>query len=114
MLTCSPRTSLLGLAIAAACVATPAALAAPKTIELPPDGMQLTASSLPGYAKAQAICISCHSAEYLRYQPATAPRSYWEAMVQRMKTVFKAPVPDEDVAPIVEYLARTYGNEQPK
>ena len=85
-----------------------------KSIELPPDGVQLTASSLPGYAKAQANCVACHSAEYLRYQPPTAARPYWDAMVKRMKTVFKAPIEDADMPLIVDYLAKTYGNEQPK
>ena len=90
------------------------ALAGSKSIDLPPDGVQLKPSALPGYAKAQAICAACHSAEYLQYQPATAPRAYWENMTRRMKLVFKAPVADEDIPLIVEYLAKTYGNEQPK
>ncbi len=85
-----------------------------KSIELPMDGVQLTASSLPGYAKAQANCVSCHSAEYMLYQPPTAARPYWDAMVKRMKAVFKAPVEDADMPAIVEYLVKTYGNEQGK
>ena len=58
--------------------------------------------------------MTCHSAEYMQYQPATAPRAYWDAMAHRMKTVFKAPIADEDIPPIVDYLTKTYGNEQPK
>ena len=85
-----------------------------KDIQLPPDGIQLTPSALPGYAKAQANCVMCHSAEYMRYQPPNAARPYWDAMVHRMKAVFKAPIADEDMPEIVDYLARTYGNEQPK
>ena len=85
-----------------------------KSIDLPPDGVQLTASSLPGYAKAQANCVACHSAEYLRYQPPTAARPYWDTMVKRMKMVFKAPIDDADIPLIVDYLVKTYGNEQPK
>jgi mono/diheme cytochrome c family protein len=85
-----------------------------KTIQLPPDGVQLKASSLPGYAKAQTNCVACHSAEYMLYQPPTAPRPYWDAMVKRMKAVFKAPLDDADMPAIVDYLAKTYGNEQPK
>jgi hypothetical protein len=95
-----------------ALAAHPAAGAAPTAIELPPDGAQLKASSLPGYAKAQASCVACHSAEYMRYQPPTAPRTYWEAMVKRMKLVFKAPIADDDMPEIIDYLARTYGAEQ--
>ena len=101
------------LALAFAATAMPA-LAVTKTLQLPPDGMQLKPSSLEGYAKAQANCVACHSAEYMQYQPATAPRGYWETMVKRMQTVFKAPIADADVAVIVDYLVKTYGNEQPK
>lgn len=86
--------------------------ASTKTIVLPPDGLQLQSSSLPGYAKAQANCVACHSAEYMAYQPPSAPRPYWDAMVKRMKAVFKAPIDDADMPAIVDYLAKTYGNEQ--
>jgi hypothetical protein len=48
----------------------------------------------------------------MAYQPPTAPRPYWEAMVKRMKGVFKAPVDEADMPAIVEYLVKTYGNEQ--
>lgn len=85
-----------------------------KRIELPPDPVQLKVSALPGYAKAQANCMACHSAEYMLYQPPTAPRPYWDAMVKRMKAVFKAPINDADMPEIVDYLAKTYGAEQPK
>lgn len=95
-------------------LAASVAVAAPRTIELPPDGAQLKPSPLPGYAKAQAQCVACHSAEYMLYQPPTAPRAYWDAMVHRMKAVFKAPVEDADMPLIVDYLVKTYGNERPK
>ena len=90
------------------------ALADAKTITLPMEGPPLKASPLPGYAKAQANCVACHSAEYMLYQPPTAARPYWEAMVTRMKVVFKAPIDDADMPVIVDYLVKTYGNEQPK
>ena len=98
--------AMLGLA--------PVSLAVSKSIELPRDGVQLKPSSLPGYAKAQASCTACHSAEYMRYQPPNASRAYWDAMVKRMKTVFKAPIDDADMPAIVDYLAATYGNQQSK
>jgi mono/diheme cytochrome c family protein len=102
------------LAALALALAHGTACATPKTIELPPDGVQLKASELPGYAKAQANCVACHSAEYMLYQPPSAPRPYRDAMVKRMKGVFRAPIPDEDMPAIVDYLVKTYGNEQPK
>jgi hypothetical protein len=104
--------TLLACAISAG-VATSAG-AVTKTIELPPDGTQLKASPLPGYAKAQAQCVACHSAEYMLYQPPNAPRGYWDNMVKRMKNVFKAPVQEADMPDIVDYLVKTYGNERPK
>jgi mono/diheme cytochrome c family protein len=104
---------LLAALLTAAFIAQPAA-AVVKSIELPGDGTQLTPSTLPGYALAQANCVVCHSAEYMLYQPPTAPRAYWDAMVKRMKAVFKAPINDADMPSIVDYLVRTYGAEQPK
>jgi cytochrome c553 len=98
----------------AACAYAASTQAAEKTLNLPPDGTQLKASSLAGYAKAQANCVACHSAEYMQYQPPTAPRPYWDAMVKRMQAVFKAPVNDADIPVIVDYLVKTYGNEQGK
>ena len=107
-----PRILFAALSAWLALAGAPAALS--KSIQLPPDGVQLKASSLPGYAKAQTNCVACHSAEYMVYQPPNAPRSYWDAMVKRMKMVFKAPLDDADMPAIVDYLAKTYGNEQPK
>jgi hypothetical protein len=103
--------SILVAAIVALGLCAPAVMA--KDITLPPDGEQLVASPLPGFAKAQANCTMCHSAEYMRYQPPNASRPYWDAMVHRMKAVFKAPIADEDMPAIVDYLASTYGNQQP-
>ena len=85
-----------------------------KTINLPPDGVQLKVSALPGYEKARLNCVACHSAEYMQYQPPTAARPYWENMVKRMKAVFNAPLNETDIPDIVDYLVKTYGNEQGK
>ena len=108
----SHRGAWIRALIVLAAVIAPVA-AATKSITLPPDGVQLKASSLPGYALAQANCVACHSAEYMLYQPPSAARPYWDAMVKRMKAVFKAPLNDADMPAIVDYLVKTYGNEQP-
>lgn len=83
-----------------------------KSIELPPDTTPWRVSPLPGYKKVSEVCIICHTAQYAEYQPPNASRAYWEAMVKRMQTVFKAPIRDEDVPAIVDYLAKTYGPER--
>jgi cytochrome c553 len=100
---------LLGLALTMG-----TAQAETKHIILPPDAVQLTANDLPGYDKALHNCVACHSAEYMLYQPPSAARPYWEAMVKRMKAVFKAPIDDADMPAIADYLVKTYGNEQAK
>ena len=110
----NPNQCLVAAVAATAMTFAGAARAAPKTIEIPSETMQLKPSALPGYAKAQANCVACHSAEYMQYQPPNAARPYWDAMVKRMKSVFKAPIADADMPAIVDYLAKTYGNEQPK
>ena len=84
-----------------------------KTMNLPADPVQLRPSPLPGYAKAQANCVTCHSAEYMLYQPPNAGRPYWDAMTKRMKAVFKAPLDDADIPAIVDYLSATYGSQKP-
>jgi len=89
------------------------AAATPKTMNLPADTVQLRPSGLPGYAKAQANCMTCHSAEYLLFQPPNAGRPYWDAMTKRMKAVFKAPLDDADIPVIVDYLTATYGTQTP-
>lgn len=100
------------LALCAALASTASVQATTKTIQLPPDEMQFEVSDLPGYQKARANCMTCHSVEYMRYQPATAARPYWDAMVKRMKVVFNAPIDDADAAEIVDYLVKTYGAER--
>jgi hypothetical protein len=101
------------VSLLAALVAGTSSVAATKTILLPADGPQLEPSELPGYLEARASCMTCHSAEYIRYQPRTAPRSYWEATVKRMKVVFNAPIDDADMPVIVDYLVGTYGVSSP-
>ena len=89
-----------------------AAKAEAREISLPPDGVQLKPAALPGYEKARRQCVACHSAEYMQYQPSSAARPYWEGVVTRMKKIFSAPLDGADMPDIVDYLVKTYGNEQ--
>lgn len=53
-------------------------------------------------------CLACHSVGMVANQP-KLPRKAWEGIVQKMRSSYKAPVADEDVKPIVDYLARIKG-----
>jgi sulfite dehydrogenase len=92
-------------------LAAAAAAAAPVEITLPAEPGRLLESPLPGYALATTWCYTCHSSEYIRYQPVSA-RAYWKATVEKMQKTFGAPLPDEALEPIVDYLVKTYGAER--
>ena len=53
-------------------------------------------------------CLACHSAGMVLNQPAL-PKATWQAEVDKMIHVYKAPVAPDDVAAIVDYLAKLKG-----
>jgi hypothetical protein len=68
-------------------------------------------SLFAGGAAADAInnnCLACHSADMVLNQVAL-PKAAWEAEVRKMINVYKAPIDEADVAPIVAYLVQTKG-----
>lgn len=81
-------------------------------ITLPPETAVYKPSDLPGYRLVQQNCMTCHSAQYVQYQPPSSPRSYWEATVKKMKKPFGAPFADEDIPAMVDYLVKIYGAER--
>jgi cytochrome c5 len=84
-----PRPAPPRFAFAAQSIALPAS-----TEALPPG---------PHLELVQANCLSCHSAMMLTTQPALK-REQWEAIVKKMREVYKAPIADADVAPAIDYL----------
>lgn len=100
------------LAASAALAAIASFVSAPAMaleVKLPPETAMYKPSDLPGYQLAQQNCLICHSAQYVQSQPPGSPRKYWEATVKKMKAPFGAPLKDEDIAPIVDYLTKVYG-----
>jgi hypothetical protein len=83
-----------------------------KSINLPADTVLYRPSNLPGYQLTLQNCSTCHSAHYAEYQPPNSGKGYWEATVKKMKAVFKAPIKDEDIPIIVDYLQMTYGQNR--
>jgi cytochrome c5 len=101
---------LLTVLAASATMASSGALAL--DISLPMETAAYKESTLPGYALTQQHCMTCHSAQYVQTQPSTSPRAYWDATVKKMKKPFGAPIPDQDIPLIVDYLVKTYGAER--
>jgi mono/diheme cytochrome c family protein len=53
-------------------------------------------------------CLACHSAGMVLYQPAV-PRAEWEAVVEKMRTAYKAPIDANDIDAILRYLVSIKG-----
>ena len=77
-----------------------------RNMTLPPETG--TYQSAPGVELVQANCIMCHSTEYVATQP-PKPRAFWEAIVKKMKAKFGAPLKDEQIPSMVDYLTAAYG-----
>ncbi len=75
-------------------------------VKLPESGRALPDG--PGAAAVNNNCTGCHSAGMILNQP-TMAKPAWEAEVAKMRNVYKAPVEQQDVAAIVEYLTATKG-----
>ncbi len=73
------------------------------TLEPPEDASHFPAG--PGAELVEAQCTTCHSASMALVQP-RLDEARWSGIVEKMRTVYKAPVADADVAPIAAYLAR--------
>ena len=59
----------------------------------------------PGADVVNNNCLACHSVGMVLTQPPLS-RQTWEAEVAKMRNVFKAPIANEDVTPIVDYLSK--------
>jgi cytochrome c5 len=70
--------------------------------ELPFDDRQFPDG--PHADVVNANCLACHSTSMVLTQP-VLKSDQWKAIVIKMRDVYKAPVAEENVAPIVDYLA---------
>lgn len=100
------RSNLVAFGVALACALTLPAAAL--TIELPAETARL--KTAPGSDVATAQCGTCHSFDYVSTQPAGKPLAFWKAEVEKMKKVYGAPIPDDQIDPIAQYLAHSYGD----
>jgi cytochrome c5 len=103
--------ALCGMACAwpAAAADAPAATASAAGVTLHSVAVELPFGerTFPGGAAADVVssnCMACHSAGMVLTQPALS-RADWEAEVNKMRTVYKAPIDPADVPAIVAYLA---------
>jgi len=98
---------LASLAVASVAGST-AGSCAPKSYKLPDETADFKPGPQPGFDAAQNNCKACHSTDYINYQPSKRGTAFWNAEVQKMIKVYKAPIDEQDAKAIAEYLAATY------
>ncbi|HEX8521316.1 MAG TPA: c-type cytochrome [Tepidisphaeraceae bacterium] len=74
------------------------------TIEMPKFQSDLPEG--PGRELVATACLSCHSTRYIAMQP-PLNAAKWEENVRKMMKTFGAPIAEDQVQPIVQYLMAT-------
>jgi mono/diheme cytochrome c family protein len=95
------------------CLSLGAALAHPSIAVAKPVYYELSQETAvfrpgPGVKLAQNVCLNCHSADYVQFQPPSKGRAFWQTEVQKMIKVYGASIDDADAEKIVDYLVQTY------
>jgi len=98
---------LLAAAVLPLCGAAQSALVLKSTSVTLPESSAMFPPG-PGADVANANCLACHSVGMVMNQP-VLPRAAWEAEVNKMRNVYKAPVEASDVAAITDYLVSIKG-----
>jgi len=96
--------------VMAACALVVPITGAALKIELPPETSEFKPG--PHLDLVNARCRTCHSSDYVATQPPNLPLATWKAEVAKMKKVYGAPIADDEVDALAEYLVKTYGNER--
>jgi hypothetical protein len=82
------------------------------SIVLPTIQTELPPGPKIGLDTVSTVCTFCHSTRYIINQP-LFPRQTWINEVQKMRTTFGAPIADQQVPQIVDYLMSIRGAPEP-
>jgi len=94
-----------------ACAAAPAYALTLKTQSITlPSSTRVFPGDGPGARVANTYCLMCHSVGMVMNQP-DLPKAAWLVEVNKMKNVFKAPIPEDQVPVIAEYLDSIKGKK---
>ena len=91
------------------CVAFFLAIGALQRPAIAADETGIVLVDASGRDKVQAACSACHSLDYVVMNSPFLDKAGWEKTVNKMVSVYGAPLSAADVAVIVEYLERNYG-----
>ena len=73
------------------------------------DESKIVLKDAPGRYVVIANCSTCHSLDYIPMNSVFLDRKGWEGSVNKMIKVMGAPIKDDDVQKILDYLAGQYG-----
>jgi len=73
------------------------------------DESQVTLKAGEGRELVAGNCSMCHSLDYIQMNSPLFDRKGWEASVAEMMKVMGAPIREQDVPAIVDYLNAHYG-----
>ncbi|MBZ5537372.1 MAG: cytochrome C [Acidobacteriia bacterium] len=79
-----------------------------KKIQLPPDHPFGKLTAGPGSELTEKKCGLCHSTDYIVRQP-RGDFKRWQGVVTKMIKVYAAPIDEQEVRTIADYLASAYG-----
>jgi hypothetical protein len=65
-----------------------------------------------GKANVENMCAGCHSLDYIRINAPFMNKQTWTAEVTKMIQAYGAPIPQDQTAPIIDYLTANYGVAQ--
>ncbi len=66
-----------------------------------------------GQDRIASACAVCHSLDYIQMNSPFLDRKGWETVVNKMAHVMGAPVKDEEIPALVDYLTAQYGVATP-
>jgi cytochrome c5 len=64
-----------------------------------------------GRDTVMANCVMCHSIDYIPMNSPFMKRSDWQATIGKMVNVMGAPISQDDIPVILDYLTKYYGVE---
>ncbi|MFM7404711.1 MAG: cytochrome c [Erythrobacter sp.] len=99
--------ALAAVLLLAGCDGLPKVTFQDASITLPDDPIDLPEG--PGRDAVLENCTACHSPSTMLQQP-KVPREKWEAIVAKMRKLYKAPVDEAAVPQIVDYMVHVQAN----
>ena len=82
-----------------------------RLITLPPPNVELPEA--PGRETVTVLCGTCHTPAYITLQPPLS-RETWTAVVTKMRTTYAAPIPDDKLDVVMDYVLAVRGLPQEK